>query len=118
MPNYLFHNNRDGTFQEIGYSAGVAVSIDGQFEAGMGTDAADTTGSGRLDLIVAHLDQQLGRVYQNVGDGYFEDATFRSRISYATFHLTGFGTRCMVYDIHAERDLLLANGHAVDNIER
>jgi len=118
MPNYLFHNNRDGTFREIGYSAGVAVGIDGQFEAGMGTDAADTTGSGRLDLIVAHLDQQLARLYQNVGEGYFEDATFRSRISYATFHLSGFGTRFMDYDNDGARDLFIANGHVLDNIQR
>ena len=118
MPNYLFHNNRDGTFREIGYSAGVAVGIDGQFEAGMGTDAADTTGSGRLDLIVAHLDQQLARLYQNVGEGYFEDATFRSRISYATFHLSGFGTRFVDYDNDGARDLFIANGHVLDNIQR
>ena len=118
MPNYLFHNNRDGTFQEIGYSAGVAVGIDGQFEAGMGTDAADTTGSGRLDLIVTHLDQQLARLSQNFGEGYFEDATFRSRISYATFHLSGFGTRFMDYDNDGMRDLFIANGHVLDNIHR
>jgi len=118
MPNYLFHNNRDGTFREIGYSAGVAVGIDGQFEAGMGTDAADTTGSGRLDLIVAHVDQQLARLYQNVGEGYFEDATFRSRISYATFHLSGFGTRFVDYDNDGARDLFIANGHVLDNIQR
>jgi hypothetical protein len=62
MPNFLFHNNRDGTFREVAYSAGVAVGIDGQFEAGMGTDAADTTGIGRLDLVVTHLDQQLARL--------------------------------------------------------
>ena len=118
MPNFLFHNNRDGTFREIGYSAGVAVGIDGQFEAGMGTDAADTTGSGRSDLIVTHLDQQLARFYQNVGEGYFEDATFRSKISYATFHLSGFGTRFMDYDNHGARDLFMANGHVLDNIQR
>ena len=118
MPNFLFHNNRDGTFREIGYSAGVAVGIDGQFEAGMGTDAADTIGSGRSDLIVTHLDQQLARLYQNVGEGYFEDATFRSKISYATFHLSGFGTRFMDYDNDGARDLFMANGHVLDNIQR
>jgi hypothetical protein len=118
MPNFLFHNNRDGTFRELGYSAGVAVGIDGQFEAGMGTDAADTTGSGRLDLVVTHLDQQLARFYQNLGEGYFEDATFRSRISYATFHLSGFGTRFMDYDNDGTRDLFMANGHVLDNIQR
>src|SRR5438046_6435901 len=84
----------------------------------MGTDAADTTGSGRFDLIVTHLDQQLERLYQNVGEGYFEDATFRSRISYATFHLSGFGTRFMDYDNDGARDLFIANGHVLDNIQR
>jgi len=118
MPNYLFHNNRNGTFREVGYLAGVSVSADGQFEAGMGTDAADTTGTGRMDLIVAHLDMQLARVYQNSGDGTFEDATFRSKISYATYHISTFGTRFMDYDNDGWCDLFMANGHVLDNIER
>lgn len=118
MPNYLFRNNRDGTFREVGYQAGVAVSADGQFEAGMGTDAADTTGNGRMDLIVAHLDMQLARIYQNLGDGTFEDATFRSKLSYATYHISTFGARFMDYDNDGWRDLFLANGHVLDNIER
>jgi hypothetical protein len=118
MPNYLFHNNRDGTFREVGYLAGVSVSADGQFEAGMGTDAADTTGHGRMDLIVAHLDMQLARVYQNLGEGTFEDATFRSKLSYATYHISTFGTRFMDYDNDGRPDLFMANGHVLDNIER
>ena len=118
MPNFLFHNNRDGTFREVGYQAGVAVSADGQFEAGMGTDAADATGSGRLDLIVGHLDMQLARVYQNLGDQTFEDATLRSKLSYSTYHMSTFGARFMDYDNDGWRDLFLANGHVLDNIER
>jgi enediyne biosynthesis protein E4 len=117
MPNFLFHNNRDGTFREVAYAAGVAVGIDGQFEAGMGTDAADTTRSGSLDLIVTHLDQQLARLYRNIGDGVFEDATYRSKISYATFHMSGFGTRFMDYDNDGHLDLFIANGHVLDNIQ-
>jgi len=117
-PNYLFHNNRDGTFREVGYAAGVAVSGEGQFEAGMGTDAADTTGNGRFDLVVSHLDMQLARLYQNMGDLTFEDVTFRSKIAYATFHMSGFGTRFMDYDNDGVRDLFMANGHVLDNIER
>ena len=118
MPNFLFHNNRDGTFREVGYLAGVAVSADGQFEAGMGTDAADTTGNGRLDLIVGHLDMQLARVYQNMGDQTFEDATLRSKLSYSTYHVSTFGARFMDYDNDGSRDLFLANGHVLDNIQR
>lgn len=118
MPNFLFHNNRDGTFREVGYVAGVAVSADGQFEAGMGTDAADTTGNGRLDLIVGHLDMQLARLYQNMGDQTFDDATLRSKLSYSTYHMSTFGARFMDYDNDGWRDLFLANGHVLDNIER
>jgi enediyne biosynthesis protein E4 len=122
MPNFLFHNNRDGTFREVGYQAGVAVSADGLFEAGMGTDAADTTGSGRLDLVVGHLDMQLARLYQNLGsqnsgDLAFEDATLRSKIGYATYHISTFGAGFMDYDNDGARDLFLANGHVLDNVE-
>jgi enediyne biosynthesis protein E4 len=118
MPNFLFHNNRDGTFKEVGYAAGVAVSMDGTQEAGMGTDAGDAMGNGRMDLIVTHLDLQLARLYENMADGTFDDATLRSKIAYATFHMSGFGTRFMDYDNDGARDIFMANGHILDNIER
>ena len=118
MPNFLFHNEGGGTFREVGYSAGVAVSMDGLPEAGMGVDAADTRGVGRMDIIVTHLDQQLARLYQNQGDGTFDDATFRSKIAYDTFRLSGFGARFMDYDNDGLVDLFIANGHVLDNIER
>jgi enediyne biosynthesis protein E4 len=118
MPNFLFHNNRDGTFREVGYLASVAVSADGQFEAGMGTDAADITNNGRMDLVVTHLDMQLARLYRNLGDETFDDATLRSKIGYATYHMSGFGTRFIDYDNDGFRDIFMANGHVLDNIER
>jgi len=115
--NFLFHNNRDGTFREVGYMTGVAVSGDGKTEAGMGTDAADASGNGRLDLVVTHLDFEQARFYRNLGDGSFDDATFPAKLAYVTFHLSGFGTRFMDYDNDGLRDLFMANGHILDNIE-
>ena len=117
MANSLFRNKRDGTFEEVAYVAGVAVSGDGQPEAGMGADAADLTGSGRLDLFVTHLDLQLARLYRNLGESGYEDATLLSKIGYATYHSSGFGTRFLDYDNDGNRDLFLANGHVLDNIQ-
>jgi len=117
IPNYLFHNNGDGSFTEIGYLAGVAVSMDGQPESGMGTDAADVTGSGRLDLVVGHLENQLARLYQNMGGEVFEDATLRSKIGYTTFHMSEFGVRFMDYDNDGACDVFMATGHVLDNIQ-
>jgi hypothetical protein len=116
IPNYLFHNNGDGSFSEIGYLAGVAVSMDGATESGMGTDAADITGSGRLSLLVGHLENQLARLYENMGGQVFEDATLRSKIGYATFHMSEFGVRFMDYDNDGAPDVFFASGHVMDNI--
>ncbi|MGD0652629.1 MAG: CRTAC1 family protein [Verrucomicrobiia bacterium] len=116
MPNFLFHNNHDGTFSEVGYQAGVAVSMDGEPESGMGTDAADLTGSGRLDIAVGHLENQLARLYRNMGDQVFEDATLLSKIGYSTYHMSEFGLRFMDYDNDGACDLFMAAGHVLDNI--
>jgi hypothetical protein len=117
QPNSLFRNNRDGTFRQVGYEAGVAVSEDGNSEAGMGVDAADMSGSGRLDLLVGHLDLQLARFYRNQGDGSFIDATSTSKLSYETFHFSEFGLKFFDYDNDGRRDIFMANGHVLDNID-
>jgi hypothetical protein len=118
MPNLLFHNNHDGTFTEVGYSAGVAVSMDGLPEAGMGVDAGDLTGSGRLDLVVTHLDSQLARIYRNMDGKAFDDFTLRSKIGYATYRMSEFGTRFMDYDNDGNLDVFMACGHVLDNVHR
>src|ERR1019366_8746131 len=114
----LYHNNRDGTFTEVAYEAGVAVSEDGVAESGMGTDAADATGKGCMDLIVGHLDLQMARFYRNLGHGLFEDATFSAKLGYATFHTSVFGARFLDYDNDGRRDIFMAACHVLDNIER
>jgi enediyne biosynthesis protein E4 len=116
-PNFLFQNNRDGTFREVAYPVGVAVSDNGKAEAGMGTDAADTTGSGGLDVFVTHLDFEHARLYRKLRDGSYEDATFAAKLGYATFKYSGFGTCFFDYDNDGARDIFMANGHILDNIE-
>ena len=118
MANSLFHNNRDGTFKDVGYDSGIAVSMDGAAEAGMGVDAADTTGTGRMDVVIAHLDTQLARFYRNLGDGTFEDATLQCKMGYATYHMSEFGLAFMDYDNDGARDIFMAGGNVLDNIAR
>jgi enediyne biosynthesis protein E4 len=116
-PNFLFRNNHDGSFSEIALQAGIAVSEDGKAEAGMGTDAADIHGDGWLDVFITHLDLEHARLYRNLSDGSFEDATFAAKLGYATFRYSGFGTLFIDYDNDGARDIFMANGHILDNIE-
>ncbi len=117
MPNFLFRNNHDGTFRETAYLAGVAASEDGKTEAGMGTDAADSRGTGWMDLFVTHLDYEHARLYRNLRDGSFQDSTYAVKLGYATFNSSGFGTRLIDYDNDGNRDIFIANGHIMDNIQ-
>jgi enediyne biosynthesis protein E4 len=114
--NFLYINNRDGTFRDASYSSGAGFSEDGKAEAGMSADAADTRNNGSYDLFVSHLDFQLNRFYRGNGDGTFTDATVSSGIGQSNYLNSSFGARFFDFDNDGWRDLLVVNGHILDNI--
>ena len=115
-PNFLFINQRDGTFKDVSFFSGVAASEDGRFEAGMGIDAADVFGNGRMDIYITHLDYQLSRLYRNNGDGTFDDDTYGCGIGDQATLLSGVSTNFMDYDNDGWEDILQANGAMIDNV--
>jgi hypothetical protein len=115
--NFLYHNEGNGTFSEIGLPAGVAVASDGRVRAGMGTDAGDYDGDGRLDLVVTNFESETHSLFRNLGNGLFADATFESGIGPATLPFLGFGVTFLDYDNDTDLDLAIANGHVLDNAD-
>jgi enediyne biosynthesis protein E4 len=114
--NFLYLNNRDGTFRDASYTAGAGFSEEGKPEAGMSADAADVRNVGLYDLYVSHLDFQLNRYYRNNGDGTFADATIPSGLGQTNYLNSSFGARFFDFDNDGWRDLLVINGHILDNI--
>jgi enediyne biosynthesis protein E4 len=117
MFEFLYHNKGDGTFEEVGLPAGVAVDGDGNTYAGMGVDFADYNNDGLPDVIVTDLGNQRYALYKNNGDGSFTYATFSSGLATITQRLSGWGTWFMDYDNDGWKDLLVAQGHDLDNVE-
>ncbi|MFZ1012685.1 MAG: VCBS repeat-containing protein, partial [Terracidiphilus sp.] len=72
MPEFLFHQKSDGTFEEVGLEAGVAVNFEGQTYAGMGVDFADYDNDGWPDVVVTDLANQRYALYHNNHDGTFD----------------------------------------------
>jgi hypothetical protein len=116
--NFLFRNEGDGTFTEVGALAGVAYDEQGKTEAGMGVAAADLDGDALLDLFVTNLDFETNTFYRNVGGGQFEDATVASGLAAPSVTRVGFGVVALDADLDGDRDLVVANGHILDNVER
>ncbi len=110
LPNNLWINQRDGTFQDEALLAGCAVNAEGQPEASMGVAAADFDGDGDEDLFMTHLARETNTLFANDGRGLFEDRSRRSGLAAPSLEYTGFGTAFFDYDNDGRLDLLTVNG--------
>jgi hypothetical protein len=115
-PNKLYHNNHNGTFTDVGVTAGVAYGEAGTARAGMGTDAADYDNSGKQGLVVGNFTNEGMALYQNDGSGLFTDQAPTNGISTASTKSLTFGTFFFDYDLDGKLDILAINGHVSDDI--
>jgi len=115
---FLYHNNGNGTFSEVGLTAGVGYNEDGKTFAGMGVDFSDYDNDGLPDVIVTDLSNERYMLYHNNGDGTFREATNQSGIGSATLAFAGWSTRFFDYDNDGWKDLFVAQSHVMDTIEK
>ncbi len=114
--NYLYRNDGGGRLTEVGVEAGVAYNEQGLAEAGMGVDAGDADRDGRLDLVVTNFDFENNTLYRNVGKGFFFDATSAFGLGAASLTELGFGCDFVDLDNDGWQDLVVVNGHILDNV--
>ena len=117
MPEFLFHQKADGTFEEVGLESGAAVNADGQSYAGMGVDFADYENDGWPDIVVTDLANQRYASYRNNRDGTFDYASNENNIGAITLLHSGWSLRFLDYDNDGWKDLLVSQGHDLDTIE-
>ena len=117
VPDYLFHNRRDGTFEEVGLLAGVAVPANGRPVSSMGTDFRDYDNDGRPDIVLTALTGETFPVYKNENGAFFRDATYESGLGAGTVRLSGWGVAFADLDNDGFKDVITANSHANDRVE-
>ncbi len=118
MEQFLFHNNGDGTFTERALEAGVALSDDGKPYAGMGVDFRDYDNDGKPDILVTNLAKQIYALYHNDGNGSFSYRSLTAGLGAVTAGSSGWGTRFEDLDNDGWKDLFVAQGHVMDNVEQ
>jgi hypothetical protein len=118
QPNKLYRNNKNGTFTDVGLSAGVAFGEDGVARGAMGADSADYDRSGRSALLVGNFSNQMLALYHNEGNGIFVDEAPSSELGRSSLLSLTFGAFFFDYDLDGLPDIFCANGHIEEEIGR
>jgi len=118
MEQFLFHNNGNGTFTECALEAGVAFTDDGKRISGMGVDFRDYDNDGRPDIVVTDLARQNYAMYHNEGAGRFSYRSLQSGLAALSGLSSGWGMRLEDFDNDGWKDLFVAQGHVMDNVEQ
>jgi enediyne biosynthesis protein E4 len=117
VQSFLYHNNGNGTFSEVGLLTGVGYNEDGKTFAGMGVDFSDYDNDGRPDIIVTDLSNERYKLFRNNGDGTLREVTNASGLGGATLPFSGWSVHLFDYDNDGWKDLFVAQGHVMDTIE-
>jgi enediyne biosynthesis protein E4 len=117
VPNYLYHNNHNETFTDMGMLTGVALSGEGMELGNMGVDWGDYDHSGRLSFFVTHFEEQPNSLYRNKGQDTFDDVSWTSGVGQPSYSYVGWGTAFFDMDNDTWLDILVANGHVYPQID-
>ena len=113
----LYHNKKNGKFEDIAIEAGCALSPDGKPQAGMGVSAADYDMDGNLDIVKTNFAGDTPSLYHNQGGANFEDATYTAGLGAHTQFL-GWGCGFFDMDNDGWPDILICNGHVYPEVEQ
>jgi enediyne biosynthesis protein E4 len=116
-PSFLYTNQRNGTFKEVGFPMGVAVSEDGGEQGGMGLALGDYDGSGRLSVFKTNFAEEYNNLFHDDGD-HFTELAFRSKTGPPSLPYVGWGTAFLDYDNDGRLDLLAVNGHVYPQMDQ
>ncbi len=117
-PNYFYRNKGNGTFEEIGATAGIAYNGEGQEQANMGIAAGDYDNDGWTDLFITTYANDNKTLFHNDGKGIYTDVSYASGIGEPSIPLLSMATFFMDYNNRGLRDIFWVNGHLYPEVDR
>lgn len=117
LPNFLFRNRRNGTFEEVALEAGVALTNNGAPIASMGADFRDFNNDGLCDITVTALAGETFPLFRNVGKGSFSDVTHSSQLAQLSAARSGWSSGFFDFNNDGWKDLFTANSDVNDLID-
>jgi len=118
VPSALYRNRHDGTFEDVSYMSGFAVTEDGREQASMGIAVGDYNRDGRIDFYVTAFSDDYNALYRSEGEGNFTDVTNQASLVEPTIPFLGWGTVFLDFDNDGLLDLFVANGHVYPGVDQ
>jgi hypothetical protein len=109
MPDILYRNRGNGTFEDVSQEAGVAVA--GPFQGkSLGVVVLDHDDDGDQDIYVA-CDQVPNLLFRNNGDGTFTEAGLIANVAYSSEGVAqaGMGVDAGDVDLDGREDIVVTN---------
>ncbi len=110
-PNFLYKNNGDGTFTDIGLLSGTALSEDGKEQSSMGVAIGDYDHRGRWSIFVTNFSDEYNAFYRHEKEFVFTDVSYATQTARAKNPFVGWGAGYFDYDNDGWLDLMVVNGH-------
>ncbi len=114
-PNFLYLNQQDGTFKEVGLLYGVAYNEAGTTVSAMGCDVKDYDNDGWVDVFYNNLAGQIWALFKNQRGRYFQYVSPATKILLMSGSRAGWSNGFVDYDNDGFKDLYSANGD-IDNL--
>jgi hypothetical protein len=119
VQNFVFHNRRDGTFQEIGAESGAGFDSYGRARGGMGIDAAHYRNDDAVGIAIGNFATEMTALYVSQDQPLsFADETITEGVGPAGWRWLKFGVFFFDYDLDGRLDLLTADGHLEQEIRK
>jgi len=116
-PNFLYHNNGNGTFKDISFISGTALNADGAEQGSMGVAIGDYDHDGRLDIFITNFVDDYDTLYHNDGRNFFTDVSYKANVAAVSMPLVRWGTKFFDYDNDGWVDLFVACGQVYPQLE-
>ncbi len=116
-PNYLYRNNRDGTFSDVSFESGTSYSGAGGEQGSMGVTVADYDNDGNTDIFVTNFESEPNTLYHNLVGKGFLDISAETGLAQPSKSFVGWGTSFVDFDNDGFLDLLIVNGHVYPQME-
>ncbi len=116
--NYLYRDDGNGHFTDIGLQSGVALDENGNALANMGVALGDSLHTGRFSIAITHFSEQYAQLLRNDGNMNFTDVSDTSGIARATTNFVGWGDAFYDIDNDGWPDLIMVNGHVYPQVDQ